>query len=80
VSEDIAQKVKELVADRMSVDIEKITEETHFTNDLEADSLDLAELVIDLEENFDIKISDDEAQGLDTFGKAVTYIKEHYKG
>jgi acyl carrier protein len=80
VSEDIAQKVKEIVAERMGVEMDQITDETHFINDLNADSLDIAELVIDLEENFNIKISDEDAQQLETVGKAISYLKEHQEG
>lgn len=77
MSEDIVQKVKEIVAERMGVDVDQITDDTHFINDLNADSLDIAELVIDLEENFNIKISDEDAQKLETVGKAIEYLKEH---
>jgi acyl carrier protein len=77
VSDDVVQRVKELVAERMGVDEEQITEDTHFVNDLQSDSLDMAELVIDLEEEFDMSISDEEAQEIETVGQAVDYIHEH---
>jgi acyl carrier protein len=71
VPEDIAQTVKSMVADRMDVDESQITDETHFVNDLQADSLDMAELVIDMEEEFDVQISDEEAQQIETVGQAI---------
>ena len=77
MSDDVVQRVKELVAERMGVDEEQITEDTHFVNDLQSDSLDMAELVIDLEEEFDMSISDEEAQEIETVGEAVEYIHEN---
>jgi len=77
VADDIAEKVIALVADRMDVDEDQITEETHFVNDLQSDSLDMAELVIDLEEEFGMNISDEEAQEIQTVGQAIDYIKQH---
>lgn len=74
--EDIIQVVKSMVAERMDVDEDKITDDTHFVNDLQADSLDMAELVIDLEEEFGVQISDEEAQDIETVGQAITYIQE----
>ena len=79
MSSEIAQKVKAMVAERMDVEESKITEDTHFVNDLQADSLDMAELVIDMEEEFGIQISDEEAQKIETVGQAVKYIEEHKK-
>jgi len=74
VSEEIKSKVVNLVAKRMGVEPDQITMETHFVNDLQSDSLDLAELVIDLEEEFDLTISDEDAQKIETVGQAVDYI------
>ena len=74
---DIAAKVKSMVAERMDVEEDQIADETHFVNDLQADSLDMAELVIDLEEAFGVQISDEDAQQIETVGGAVQYIEEH---
>ncbi len=74
--QDIAQTVKSMVAERMDVDESQITDETHFINDLQADSLDMAELVIDLEEEFGIEISDEQAQEIETVGEAIKFIAE----
>lgn len=79
MSDEIAQKVIGMVAERMDVDEGKITDDTHFVNDLQADSLDMAELVIDLEEVFGTQISDEDAQKIETVGQAITYIREHVK-
>jgi len=77
VSDDIRQKVISLVAERMGVEEDQITDDTHFVNDLQSDSLDMAELVIDLEEAFDISISDEEAQQIETVGQAIAYIEKN---
>ena len=74
---DVRERVIDLVADKMDVDPEKITDETHFINDLQSDSLDMAELVIDLEEEFNMTISDDEAQQIETVGDAVKFIESN---
>ncbi len=75
--QEIAQAVKSMVADRMDVEESQITDETHFINDLQADSLDMAELVIDLEEEFGIEISDEQAQEIETVGEAIKFISEN---
>jgi acyl carrier protein len=77
VSDETRQKVVSLVAERMGVDEDQITDDTHFVNDLQSDSLDMAELVIDLEEAFDISISDEEAQQIETVGQAIAYIEKN---
>lgn len=72
--QDIKQKVFELVSEHLGVDIEKITDDTSFINDLGADSLDIVELVMDLEEEFDVKIPEDIADKIQTVGDAVKFI------
>ena len=76
-AEDVAKRVIALVAERMDVEAEQITDDTHFVNDLQSDSLDMAELVIDLEEEFGLDISDEQAQKIETVGQAIAHIKEH---
>jgi len=76
-NEEIAKTVISMVASRMGVDESQITEDTNFVNDLQADSLDMAELVIDMEEEFDVQISDEDAQQIQTVGQAISYIQEH---
>ncbi len=75
--QDITQTVISMVADRMDVDESQITDDTHFVNDLQADSLDMAELVIDLEEEFGLEISDEQAQEIGTVGEAIKFISEN---
>lgn len=75
----VREKVIGLVAERMDVEPDQITDQTHFVNDLQSDSLDMAELVIDLEEAFDLTISDEEAQKIETVGEAIKHIEEATK-
>lgn len=75
MNENIFNKVKEIVVDQLEIeDLEKIKPESNFANDLGADSLDVVELVMALEEEFDIEIPDEDAEGIDTVEKAVDYI------
>ena len=68
-------KVKDIIVDRLGVDAEKVTPEASFKDDLGADSLDIAELVMELEDEFDMEITDEEAEKLTTVGDAVKYIE-----
>jgi acyl carrier protein len=77
VADEVRDKVINLIAERMGVEADQITDDTHFVNDLQSDSLDMAELVIDLEEEFNLNISDEEAQKIETVGQAVKYIKDN---
>ena len=74
--EEIEAKVKKIVCDQMDVDMERVTPETSFINDLGADSLDTVELVMALEEAFDIEIPDEAAESIATVGDAVKYIED----
>ena len=71
---DIFEKVKKIVAEQLSVEADKITPESNFANDLGADSLDTVELVMALEEDFDIEIPDEAAEKITTVQEAVDYI------
>ncbi len=73
------EKVKEIVAEKLSVQPEKITETAAFVNDLGADSLDVVEFVMEVEKEFNITIPDEEAAKLNTVGDAVKYIDAHKK-
>ena len=77
MAEDIVVKVTEIVAEQMGVDKSEITRETSFVNDLNADSLDTVELVMEFEDEFELSIPDEEAEKIQTVGQAVDYIKEH---
>ena len=72
---DIAKRVKKVVAEQLGVELEKVTEEASFTEDLGADSLDIVELAMALEEEFEIEIPDEDAQAIKTVGDAIEYIK-----
>lgn len=73
----VAERVIDIVADQLGVNKEKVKPETHFINDLGADSLDTVELVMALEEEFDIEISDEDAEKIQTVQDAVDYITEN---
>lgn len=74
---EIETKVCEIVAEQMGVDKNEITRETSFANDLNADSLDTVELVMELEDEFETSIPDEEAEKIQTVGQAIDYIKQH---
>ena len=74
--EAIFEKVRSIVAEQLSVDAAEVKPESNFQNDLGADSLDTVELVMALEESFDIEIPDEAAEGIATVGDAVKYIQE----
>ena len=71
------EKICELLADKFDADASAMTMETSIKDDLNADSLDVVELMMDMEDNFGIKISDEEAMKLSTIGDIVKYIDEH---
>jgi acyl carrier protein len=73
----IQDKVKKIIADKLSVDLEEIVPEASFVDDLGADSLDLVELIMSMEEEFDIEISDAEAEKLATVKDVFEYIDAH---
>lgn len=74
VFEDFLGKVRTIVVDQLDVEADRVTAEASFANDLGADSLDTVELVMALEEEFDIEIPDEAAEKIDTVGKAVDHI------
>jgi acyl carrier protein len=74
--EEIFEKVRGIVAEQLSVDAAEVSADSNFQNDLGADSLDTVELVMALEEAFDIEIPDEAAEGITTVGDAVKYIQE----
>ena len=73
---DLDAKVKNIIAEELGVEKEKLTNEASFMEDLGADSLDTVELVMALEEEFSIEIPDEDAEKILTVGKALDYIKE----
>ena len=69
-------KVIEIVSEQMGVDKSEITRETHFINDLNADSLDTVELVMEFEDEFETSIPDEQAEKIKTVGEAIDFIKQ----
>lgn len=70
----VEERVKGIVSDLLGVDEERVVREAHFRNDLEADSLDLVELIMAFEEEFGGEITDEDAQKIETVGDAIDYI------
>ncbi|HPD47743.1 MAG TPA: acyl carrier protein [Anaerohalosphaeraceae bacterium] len=77
--QEIEAKVIEIVSEQMGVDKSEITRDTSFINDLNADSLDTVELVMEFEDEFDMSIPDEEAEKIQTVGAAIDYIVEVIK-
>ena len=75
MADDLFEKIKEIIVEQLGVDPEKVTMEARFQEDLEADSLDLVELIMAFEDEFGGEISDDEAQQIKSVGQAVTYLQ-----
>lgn len=74
---DVFEKVKKIIAEQLGVDEGEISDESHFIDDLGADSLDTVELVMALEEEFGIEIPDEDAEKIQTVGDVKKYIDEH---
>ncbi|MFT9337089.1 MAG: acyl carrier protein [Lentilactobacillus hilgardii] len=76
---EVFNKLADLVADQFDIDREKITGSLNFRKDLDADSIDFVEFVLDLEDTFNAEISDDDAEKLNTIDEAVDYVMSHQK-
>ncbi len=74
--EEIFAKVQAILVDQLDVSAEEVTMEANFQEDLNADSLDLVEVIMELEDQFDLKISDEEAEQIGTVGAAVDFIEK----
>ena len=74
---DIANRVKEIIVDKLGVDENEVKPEAGFTTDLGADSLDTVELIMEFEKEFDLEIPDEDAQNIKTVKDAVDYIESH---
>jgi acyl carrier protein len=72
----VEDKVKKIIAEKLSVDLDEVVPEASFVDDLGADSLDLVELIMSMEEEFDVEIPDEEAEKLVTVGDAIAYTKK----
>ena len=73
----VEDKVKKIIVEKLSVELEEVVPEATFVDDLGADSLDLVELIMSMEEEFDIDISDEDAENLITVKDAIDYIDAH---
>ena len=71
------EKVREIIADKLSISEDEITMDSSFLEDLNADSLDIVELIMNIEEEFDLEIPDSDAEKIVTIGDVVKYIEEH---
>jgi acyl carrier protein len=75
--EEALERVRAILVEQLGVDEEQVTEDASFQGDLDADSLDLVELIMELEDQFGLKISDEDAQKIATVGQAVDYVTSH---
>ncbi len=73
----VVEEVRSILVEQLGVDASEVTEEASFQEDLNADSLDLVELIMEMEDRFKVKIPDEEAEGITTVGKAVDYVMAH---
>lgn len=74
---DVFDRIKNIIVERLDVDESKVTENASFKDDLEADSLDVVELIMELEDEFDLEIADENAEKIETVGDAVNYINSN---
>ncbi len=73
----IEDKVKKIIAEKLSVDLDEVVPEASFVDDLGADSLDLVELIMSMEEEFDVEISDEDAEKMTSVKDALEYVNQH---
>ena len=76
MSEDLGAKVRAIIVDKLGVDEDSIADDSSFTNDLGADSLDTVELIMEFEKEFDLTIPDEDAEKIATVGDAISYLSE----
>lgn len=77
---EIKQKVKEIIVHKLGVNIEEVTDDANFIDDLGADSLDTVELIMELEKEFDVSIPDEDAETIATVGTAIEYLASKVTG
>lgn len=76
MSNNIAERVKKIIVDKLGVEESQVTPEASFTNDLGADSLDTVELIMEFEKEFNISIPDEQAETIGTVGQAIEYLEK----
>jgi len=79
-NEDIAQRIKEIIVEKMDVDADDVTNEASFIESLGADSLDTVELIMELEDEFELEIPDEVAEKMATVGDAIKYVQAQANG
>ena len=77
--ENLENKIKEIIVDKLGIEESEITDSASFTNDLGADSLNTVELIMEFEKEFNVSIPDEEAEKIQTVGDAVAYLKDNVK-
>ena len=77
--ENLDNKVKEIIIDKLGIEESEITDSASFTNDLGADSLDTVELIMEFEKEFDVSIPDEDAEKIGTVGDAISYLRDNVK-
>ena len=77
--ENLENKIKEIIVDKLGIEESEITDSASFTNDLGADSLDTVELIMEFEKEFNVSIPDEEAEKIQTVGDAIAYLKDNAK-
>ena len=77
--ENLENKIKEIIIDKLGIEKSEITESASFTNDLGADSLDTVELIMEFEKEFNVSIPDEDAEKIGTVGDAISYLKDNVK-
>ena len=77
--ENVQERVKNIIVEQLGVEADQVKPEAQFVNDLGADSMDTVELIMALEEEFDVEIPDEKAEKIKTVGEAISYIEENAK-
>ena len=77
--DNLENKIKEIIVDKLGIEESEITDSASFTNDLGADSLDTVELIMEFEKEFNVSIPDEEAEKIQTVGDAIAYLKDNVK-
>lgn len=77
---DVAKRTRSVIAEQLMVDVDEVTDEASFVDDLGADSLDTVELIMEFEDEFSIEISDEDAEKISTVGEAIAYLEKLVEG